>query len=87
MQIVHTPTSSNISRFAWAEDTLYIEFKSTNTVYMYESVPKATYDEMCQAPSVGSFFHASIKKAFEAVKLTLDESLALGFETEVTAGA
>lgn len=81
LTIIQTPTSSNISRFGWAPDTLYIEFKSTSQVYAYPGVTKALYEEMCTAPSVGSFFHASIRKAFEAVKLTEPDARWLGFET------
>ncbi len=85
LQIIHTPTTSeNINRFAWYGETLYIEFKKTREVYEYPEVPESNFQEMCQAKSAGSYFHAFIKKVFEAKKLTRQQALALGFESEVT---
>lgn len=87
LQIVHTPTSDNINRFAWHDRVLYIEFKKTREVYMYSDVPEATFDEMCQTKSVGSYFHAAIKKVYEAQKTTTENARALGFEQQITQDA
>ncbi|MGK2884392.1 MAG: KTSC domain-containing protein [Rhodococcus sp. (in: high G+C Gram-positive bacteria)] len=80
MQIVQTPTSSNISRFAWDGTNLYIEFKSNGKLYKYPGVSEQVYRDMCHASSVGSFFHQVIKKAHDCQ--VVEETLArsLGFE-------
>lgn len=80
LQLIHTPASSNISRYGWNGTNLYIEFQKTRQVYEYRNVPEATFEEMYQASSVGSFFHAFIKKGFECRELPMAEARALGFE-------
>lgn len=84
LQMIQTPTSSLMNRFAWYGETLYIEFKRGH-VWAYTDVPEATFMEMREASSVGSFFHAMIKKAFDGTELPEAEARRLGFESNVTA--
>lgn len=79
MHIFKTPGSSNIIAFAWQAETLYIQFKKTDQVYAYADVPEGVHTAMVMADSVGSFFHAHVKKAFSTRVLSNDESFDLGF--------
>jgi hypothetical protein len=80
LQMVNAPTSSLISRFAWNEGTLYIEFRKNKKVYRYFEVPRTNYEEMTWADSVGSYFHEAIKNNFNCEPVPEQESRALGFE-------
>lgn len=84
MQLIHTPTSSNITAFGWEDGDLYIQFKKSGTVYSYSDVPRQTHLDMIAADSVGSFFHAHVKKSFAAAML-LKGAENLGFEREEVA--
>jgi ribonuclease HIII len=78
MKICHA-VSSNVSRFAWENDTLYIEFGG-KSVYRYDSVPERVFNDLFQAESVGKFFHAYIKKDYTTTRVTEDEARTLGFD-------
>lgn len=67
--ITHTVTgSSNIAKLAWSAETLYIKFHKSGW-YAYAGAAEADYMALRDAESVGSHFHANIKKAFTGVKL------------------
>lgn len=76
--IKRTPvTSSNVISVGWADDVLEVEFKGG--VYHYAGVPKATYDELMKAESVGRYINAFIKPRYEATKVLADKpTLAFG---------
>lgn len=84
MQIIQTPSSSNISRFGWDGTDLYIEFKSNGSVYRYLSVSADVYKDMCETSSVGGFFHARIKKGFDCEPVPVVTARLLGFEEVVS---
>lgn len=84
MKMIYTPGSDNITRFAWDGTNLYIEFKKTLQVYGYLDCPSSVYDAMLVSESVGSFFHACVKKAFVCVKLPEVQARAMGFELTST---
>lgn len=50
------------------EMKLLVEFKSGGT-YEYNGVDEEVYSEFISQPSVGSYFHKSIKGKYEATKL------------------
>lgn len=81
LQIIQTPTSTNINRFGW-NGNLYIEFKKTRQVYEYPNMPETEFEDMLAAGSVGSHFHACIKKRYDARELPVTEARALGFNAE-----
>mgnify|MGYP001590181677 FL=1 len=55
--------SSQISHLGYDKDTqtLALKFKHGGSVYRYDSVPPALYEELCKAESVGAFFGKHIK--------------------------
>jgi hypothetical protein len=61
--------SSNIKAVGYCQPTrdLFVTFKDGNT-YMHKEVPQDIYDNMIDADSVGSFYHANVKGKFESVK-------------------
>ena len=46
---------------------LSVEFHKGDT-YVYRGVPQLVYDAMKDAPSVGHFFLANVKKQYECIK-------------------
>ena len=60
-------TSSNIAKAGYS-DTLYLLFNS-GVAYKYENVPKALYQALIKADSVGSFFHKNIRNSYLCHKL------------------
>lgn len=61
--LVTSVESSTIKQVAWHNATLYLMFNK-GTVYRYLRVPFIVYHNMINAPSIGKFFHASIKPTF-----------------------
>jgi hypothetical protein len=62
--------SSTIRSISYTEETnqLLVEFKSGGT-YEYSDVDKETFNEFISHPSVGSYFHKTIKGNYEGRKL------------------
>jgi len=62
--------STNIRSVGYDSESsiLEIEFHSGG-VYQYISVPKAIYDELMRAPSLGSYFYKHIRGNFKWVKV------------------
>jgi hypothetical protein len=58
-------TSSNVASVGYddATETLEVEFKN-GAIYQYYNVPRAVYDAMLQATSVGQFLNATIKPSY-----------------------
>lgn len=58
-------SSSNINSIGYepSSSTLQIEFNNGN-IYDYYDVPEEQYDALMSAGSIGSFFHANIRKNF-----------------------
>jgi len=67
-----TPVSSSmIESVGYDADNreLHVQFVSTGEIYVYYNVEEWVYTEMISAGSVGSYFHANIKDAYEFGKL------------------
>ena len=58
-------SSSAIERAAYDEEaaTLSLWFRETGR-YIYSDVPRAIYEGLCRAPSVGRYFNECIKHRF-----------------------
>jgi hypothetical protein len=56
--------SSNLQAVGYDEvnQILYVEFKS-NTLYRYQGVPIAVYNDLLNASSKGSYFYQNIRRA------------------------
>ena len=57
-------SSSNVQKIGYdeANQVLYVRFNN-NTLYSYQGVPIAVFYGLRNAPSVGSYLDANIKKA------------------------
>ncbi len=55
--------SSNIAAAKLEGNTLYVKFKN-GSVYSYDGVDRAMFDQLTQAASVGKFFAANIKNNY-----------------------
>lgn len=48
---------------------LHIKFNYTgNKVYVYEGVPKGTYEKLISAESIGSYFHTNVRYKYSEGK-------------------
>jgi hypothetical protein len=58
--------SSAILRISYNETSrrLYVTFRETGKTYAYHGVPKATYEDLLQAESIGAYFNAFIKDRY-----------------------
>lgn len=73
--------SSNIHAICYEAltGTLFVRFwrkkadprEPDQAVYRYEGVPAMTYNRLREAPSIGAFFAAEVKKAFSWTRLEL----------------
>jgi hypothetical protein len=70
--------SSNLSEVAYDSQKLelLVIFKSGDA-YIYEGVPKNTFDDLLSASSHGSFLNARIKKSFAVRKLSMSAEEAI----------
>lgn len=70
--------SSNLSEVAYDSQKLelLVIFKSGDA-YIYEGVPKNTFDDLLRASSHGSFLNQHIKKHFEVRKLDVSAQEAI----------
>ncbi len=61
--------SSNVESIGYDDDeqTLYIRFKN-GTTYRYEQVPRAAYDRLLSAESVGSMVASEIARHYPAIR-------------------
>ncbi|HET9620939.1 MAG TPA: KTSC domain-containing protein [Kofleriaceae bacterium] len=59
-------SSTSVQRvgYATAERELHVQFKSSDTIYIYEGVPRAIFEQLLAAPSIGTFVNQQIKDAY-----------------------
>ena len=59
--------SSAISRVEYdaAEEELFVTFRPSGETYTYFGVPQEVHEELLSAPSLGAFFNARIRDAYE----------------------
>ena len=64
--------SSTVSRIAYEDDALFVEFRS-GVSYRYDDVPPEVYDELFEADSIGRAFHRLVKLGgYEYERLAAD---------------
>lgn len=63
-------SSSNLVSVGYDSNSekLEVEFKNGH-IYEYYNVPQVIFDQLMQAPSVGTFFNANIKNAYAFSRL------------------
>lgn len=62
--------SSNIAEVGYDEHTNVLEVMFKNGgVYQYEDVPMSVFQNLCDSPSLGSFFHYNIKDYYPTNKV------------------
>lgn len=63
-------SSSNLSSVGYdsSAEKLEVEFKN-GYVYEYYNVPQVMFEQLIQAPSVGTFFNANIRNAYACSRL------------------
>lgn len=76
MQLVSSSTIHAIG-YDFGSRDLDVQFKSKGgpgAVYRYADVPRASYDALVRAESIGKFFAAHIKPHFKATRLEQEKA-------------
>jgi hypothetical protein len=68
---LHPVDSSSVEMIGYDDEstTLFVRFRDSSGVYMYEGVEQATVNELLEADSVGSYVNRVIKPRYKARKL------------------
>ncbi|MGA2070622.1 MAG: KTSC domain-containing protein [Sedimentisphaerales bacterium] len=58
--------SSNVEQVGYDVDNmeLYVKFKSSGTIYVYQNVPQEVFTMLMAAPSIGSFINREVKDRY-----------------------
>ncbi|TDM54183.1 KTSC domain-containing protein [Aliivibrio fischeri] len=64
-----TVSSSNLVSVGYDSDSMTLEVEFNNGIYQYYDVPEYIYDELMNAPSVGSYLHHNIKNIFSFAQI------------------
>lgn len=70
--------SSHVVHLFWHPDpeTLYVLFKR-GCAYAYDGVPASTYEDLCNAPSVGVTLNGLVKPHYRSRMLSVDDTQTL----------
>ncbi len=62
---MHPVSSSNVDSIGYDEstETLYVRFLN-NTLYLYKGVSIMVFEQLLNAPSIGSYMHRNIKGVY-----------------------
>lgn len=70
MNWIATPESSNVAKFGYDRDTLYLDVEYTSgTVYRYFDVPESIFAGMQTAHSKGQFLAEQVKGRYRYARL------------------
>ena len=70
--------SSNVSKVGHdGVSELLVQFGTAESLYRYTGVPKALYEEMMKAESIGKFINKNIKNSYAYQKLSMNEAVKL----------
>ena len=61
--------SSNVESVGWLNESLYVKFQRNNTLYRYDGVERAVYDEALKADSIGKYLVANVKDKYKVTKV------------------
>lgn len=61
--------SSNVESVGWLNESLYVKFQRNNTLYRYDGVERAVYDEALKADSVGKYLAVNVKDKYKVTKV------------------
>jgi hypothetical protein len=56
-------SSSNVDSVKYETDTVYVRFNN-GAVYIYKGVPEQEFENLKNAPSVGSYLHRNFKNVY-----------------------
>lgn len=64
-ETIDTPGSSHLLQVAYDRETKRLEVTFVDdSIYVYESVPEATFEGFKSAGSVGQYFHRAVKNRY-----------------------
>ncbi len=61
--------SSNVESVGWLNESLYVKFQHNQTLYRYDGVERAVYDEALKADSIGKYLVANVKDKYNVTKV------------------
>lgn len=65
--VVEVKNSSQIQEVAYVPsiETMYVNFKSNDSVYSYVPVDRKKFDALKDSPSIGGYFYKNFKRSHE----------------------
>jgi hypothetical protein len=57
--------SSAIAAVGYDGYYLYVQFRTSNTIYTHPAVPEAVYHGLMSAPSMGAFYNKNIRGKYK----------------------
>jgi hypothetical protein len=66
-----TPRSDCFSEVGYdsGTGTLYVVFRSSGAMYLYDEVPASVYRALCSADSMGGYYNSKIKGQYDCTKV------------------
>ena len=73
MIYLDTPKSSQTKKIAFDQkkNLMYVTFKSNGSTYVYSPVTEKQFEELRNAPSIGSHLHKNFNKKTEGLDIRL----------------
>jgi hypothetical protein len=69
MTIMQTLEGSHIKRAGYDDDNSLLILEFGSGTYVYDSVPRETFDALMGAESKGKYFHDNIRNAFTGIRI------------------
>lgn len=71
-EMMDTPNSTCFSAIGYDEyqETLYVQFRDSGSIYAYDGVPQDVYDELSVSVSMGSYYNEHIKENYTSHRLS-----------------
>jgi len=61
--------SSNVESVGWLDESLYVKFQHSKSLYRYDGVPRQVYEEALAADSVGRYIVGNVKDKYNVTKV------------------
>lgn len=61
--------SSNVESVGWLNDSLYVKFQHSKSLYRYDGAPKSVYEDALKAESIGKYIIANVKDKYKVAKV------------------
>ncbi len=61
-------SSSNVDALKYENEVVFVRFQN-GTIYIYKGVPEQEFNNLANAPSIGSYLHQNFKNVYPYEKI------------------